>query len=633
MRVSEASIKQERSVPLLAIKVGRWYLVLCAFLLFAFSAFSQPKNIIKEYGVTEGLSLGNVTSIAQDVRGLMWIATEDGLNRFDGYTFNTFKYDPDDKHSLTGNFIQKVFIDSRGNIWVSSRHGLNRFDASSEKFTHFQNVPGESYSIVGDDITDIAESASGNLWVASYNAGFSYFNRQKGAFVRYGKHNLPGLSSNKIISLFEDHAGLLWVGTQDAGINIFRVRNGIVSEKVTNPPQLKPLSSSNIKCIYEDHLHNMWIGTSHGLVLLKRDPPVASVFAVQFFSLGSNIVLSVLEDSKEMLWVGVQDGGAYQLDLRHFYSQNPEAVSFKKVKGRGEAPLTRRSVQALLEDRDHNIWLGTYGDGVKMVSKQQEKFTNLRLHPGQNDDIRYYGICTDSDGHLWLGTDGNGIYKCDAKGTILQHYTSNERSHGLTDDAILYAFQDAEQRLWFGSYSQGLFLYRRETDSFINFKHDPNDVHSLGGNDVRVIFEDFKGNLWIGSNGGGLSRLGKKTTSFQNFNTSNSSIASNDVRAIAEDKMGRLWVGTYGGGLYSLSPDRQSFVKHHYKPKGKAFLSSDVVLALYLDRKQNLWIGTEEDGLIRYHTLRKNAIAIAKKMDWPVIPFMPFYQTCKAISG
>ncbi|MBF9252853.1 response regulator [Pontibacter sp. 172403-2] len=588
--------------------------------LFLLTSFipNQPENIIKKYGVKDGLSLGIVTSITQDNKGLMWFATEDGLNRFDGYAFKSFKYDPDHTYTLTGNFIQKVFKDSEGVLWVSSRHGLNRFDAKTERFTHYRHIPGDKSSIVGNDISDITESAAGNLWVASYNAGFSYYDRGKNMFIPYNQQTLPALSSNKVISLHQDGDGLLWVGTQDAGLNVFKVQDGIVSEKVLHLSQTSALPSPNIKCIYEDHFDNIWIGTTRGLVLYQRQKGRYFVFDAKKYALGSNIILSVLEDSKEMLWIGVQDGGVYKLDIRQLDVQALSEFSFAEVKGKDGTRLTQRSVQALYEDKDHNMWVGTYGDGINMISNEKEKFIKMHLRSGQTavaaeGDIRYYGICTDSEGNLWLGTDGSGIYKCSADGEVLKHYTARKGGGGLTDDAILCALQDAEHNLWFGSYAQGLFLYNKETDSFVNFKHARADASSLGGNDVRVIFEDAKHNIWIGTNGGGLSLFNQNTGSFKNFNTANSSITSNDIRAIAEDKGGRLWIGTYGGGLYSFSRATQTFTKHYYKPQDKGYLPSDVIFSLYMDENQKLWIGTEEDGLIVYDTLRKKTTRYSEK--------------------
>ncbi|WP_125077629.1 hybrid sensor histidine kinase/response regulator transcription factor [Rufibacter latericius] len=566
---------------------------------------NQPRNIIRQFGVEEGLSLGIVTSISQDQRGLMWFATEDGLNRFDGYSFKVFKYDPARKNSLTGNFIRKVFTDSRGMVWVSSRHGLNRFNAKGEAFVHYSYNPASKNSLAGDDISDISESKAGNLWVASYRAGVSFYHRDKNQFTAYRRKDLPGLPSDKILSLYEDSKGWLWVGTQDAGVHVYKVKEGVVLGKVPFPGG-EGLAGASVSCIYEDRSGLMWLGSSRGLYLYARGKQHLFTFPGKEYFRNSNIVLSVLEDSKGMLWVGLQDGGAYQLDLRQLKRNGPEKVFFTEVQGKDGRPLTQRSVQALFEDKDQNLWVGTYGEGIKMVAKENEKFIKFRISQDvlakqAPNEIRYYGICTDKEGNLWLGTDGNGIYKCDKTGKVLNHYATSQPEKGLTDNAILSALRDSRQNLWFGSYAKGLFLYKKETDSFQNFQHDPANSRTLGGNDVRALFEDSKKNLWVGTNGGGLSLLQAQTQSFQTFNTANSGISSNDVRALAEDKAGRLWIGTYGGGLSCYSPDTKSFKKYPYAIGKDRNPSSEVVLALFVDQKQNLWIGTEEDGLFRYN--------------------------------
>ncbi|WP_190300258.1 hybrid sensor histidine kinase/response regulator transcription factor [Rufibacter hautae] len=579
---------------------------------------NQPRNIIRQFGVEEGLSLGIVTSISQDQRGLMWFATEDGLNRFDGYSFKVFKYDPARENSLTGNFIRKVFTDSKGMVWVSSRHGLNRFNAKGEAFVHYSYRPGIIGALAGDDISDIAESRAGNLWVASYRAGVSFYLRGKNQFKAYRKKDLPGLPSDKIISLFEDSQGWLWIGTQDAGVHVYQLKEGAVLGKVSLPAGVG-LAGASVSCIYEDRSGHVWLGASTGLYLYDRNQASLTSFPGKEYFRQSNIVLSVLEDSKGMLWVGLQDGGVYQLDLRQLKKNSLEKAVFTEVQGKDGRPLTQRSVQAIFEDKDQNLWVGTYGDGIKMVARENEKFIKFRLSQdvfGKSapNEIRYYGICTDVEGNLWLGTDGNGIYKCDKTGRVLNHYASSQAGKGLTDNAILSALKDSRQNLWFGSYAKGLYLYRKETDSFQNFQHDPTKANTLSGNDVRALFEDSKRNLWVGTNGGGLSLLMPGGQGFKNFHTANSGITSNDVRALAEDKAGRLWIGTYGGGLSCYSPGTQTFKKYPYAEGNGRNPSSEVVLALFVDQKQNLWIGTEEDGLFRY-SLATNKIQQYREKD------------------
>ncbi|WP_161889732.1 hybrid sensor histidine kinase/response regulator transcription factor [Pontibacter russatus] len=610
VRITKSRLSQKRSDFPPALYIVRWGILLGAFLLNTSFIPAQPENIIKQYGVADGLSLGMVTSITQDDKGLMWFATEDGLNRFDGYSFKVFKYVPNQAFSLTGNFIQKVFKDSKGVIWASSRYGLNRFDAKTESFVHYQHDPNDKSAIVGNDITDITESGNGDLWVASYNSGFSYYNRAKNSFIPYSKQTLHELSSDKVISLYEDSKGLLWVGTQDGGVNVFRVRKGVVLGKDRKLSQRVSLSSSNIRSIYEDHLHNIWIGTSHGLVLYQRENGEVFRFDAKAYPISGNTILSIREDSKEMLWIGVQGGGAYKLDLRQLGGHSIKNIVFTEVKGKDGGPITQRSVQAIYEDKDQNMWIGTHGDGIAMVSNLKERFIHFqhgKTAGGVEGDISYYGICADNEGNLWLGTDADGIYKDKL------NKDTDKPTIALEGKAILCALQDKSQNLWFGSYAQGLFLYNKETDSFVNFRHAPADNTSLGGNDVRVVFEDSKHNIWIGTNGGGLNLFDKETQTFKNFNPSNSSLTSNDVRAIAEDKKGTLWIGTYGGGLYRFSPTRQSFTKFDYKPEGKGYLSSDVVLALHLDAQENLWIGTEEDGLMMYNSSKNELVRYSEQ--------------------
>jgi len=243
---------------------------LCFFLFLAVSlgyAQSPIKNKILNYSLKSGLSFGIVNSITQDDKGFMWFATNDGLNRFDGATFKVFKSRQGDSASLASNYVQKVFCDVHGNIWVSSRNGLSKLDTRTEKFSHYRLTSNRT---VKNDIGNIIQSRGGNLWVTSYGLGFSYFNIKSVKFVNYTQTNLPRLSSNRVISLFEDSKGLLWVGTQESGINIFSHKNGIITNTSISIPSTKNLPTARINDIFEDHFHNIWIATGNGLLYYNR---------------------------------------------------------------------------------------------------------------------------------------------------------------------------------------------------------------------------------------------------------------------------------------------------------------------------------------------------------------------------
>src|SRR5690606_22659727 len=179
----------------------------------------QPSALIPHrYTSQEGLIFDNVNSIAQDRAGFIWVATEDGVSRFDGKTFHNIKYDAHSPHGLAGNYIAQLHTDAQGNLWVTSRNGISKYDISSESFTHFELASNRNNRFKSD-VSSVSRSANDNeLWISSNGRGFYRFNAITGSFFRYTTENLPGLSSNMVTRVYDDGEGYLWVGTQDNGV-------------------------------------------------------------------------------------------------------------------------------------------------------------------------------------------------------------------------------------------------------------------------------------------------------------------------------------------------------------------------------------------------------------------------------
>ncbi|MEO7214675.1 two-component regulator propeller domain-containing protein [Mucilaginibacter sp.] len=574
-----------------------------AFFLFAtLLCYGQApvKNKVLKYALKDGLSFGIVNSISQDADGFMWFATSDGLNRFDGSTFKVFKTIAGDTTGLSSNFVQKIFSDRAGNVWVSSRDGLSKLNARSEKFTHY-NL--RNHNVVKNDVDNIAQAGSGNLWIASYGSGFSYFKTNSGDFISYSRKNLPQLTSDRIVSILEDSKGLLWLGTQDGGINVFHQKNGKVIGKASISSKFGSKPVGRINEIFEDHVHNIWIATSNGLLYYDRDSDNFTQFQTTQKEIKSNTYIALNEDKENNLLIGLQDGGLYKLPLKTFRA-NTADFKLTPVVGDDGYNMTQRSVQNIYLDRHQNIWLGTYGEGVYMISSISEKFTRIqKIHEDAAGKslVRFYGMCQDNNGLLWFGTDGDGIYKTRPDGSIVKRYYADGRPGSLTDNAILTGYRDREGNLWFGTYAKGLFRYNADTDSFTNYSHKANDAATLGASDVRVIYQDRQRNLWIGSNGGGLSLFNAASGTFTNYTPANSTLSSYDVRAITEDDKGNLLVGTYGGSLDYLDVKTKKFSSYFTVAQEKRFLPGQVIFALYLSRDK-LWVGTEGDGLLVYDT-------------------------------
>ncbi|WP_183559945.1 hybrid sensor histidine kinase/response regulator transcription factor [Mucilaginibacter sp. SP1R1] len=572
-------------------------------LLFISLGYAQSpiKNKVLKYSLKDGLSFDIVNSITQDNKGFMWFATNDGLNRFDGTTFKTFKSKQDNSSSLASNYVQKIFAGADGSIWVSSRNGLSRLNTRTEKFTHYKFGTDKT---IKNDVSNIVQSGDGNLWISSYGLGFSYFNTQTTKYISYNRKVLPQLSNDRVIAIYQDSNSLLWLGMQDGSINVFRVKNGVVTGKIDFSPQLKGLPAARINNIYEDHFHNIWIATGNGLIYYNRHNNRFSLLQSTQAAVKNKRYISLIEDSNQQLLVGLQDGGLYKVDLGATTDYDTRNFMLEPVTGDDGYDVTQRSVQTLYLDKDKNIWVGTYGDGIYMISSIKEKFAKIikkTFTPGGESLVRFYGMCQDNEGYLWIGTDGDGIFKTKPDGSLVKQYKADGRPGSLTDNAILCAYTDSYNNTWLGTYAKGLFLYNKTSESFTNFSHNPANGKSLGANDVRVIYQDSRKDLWIGTNGGGLSRLNSDHQTFSNYTPANSGISSYDVRALAEDKKGNLWIGTYGGGIVYYNLNQKKFSRLFNTADEKLHMPSQVVFSIYPDQQNQLWIGTEGDGLIIYN--------------------------------
>lgn len=580
--------------------------LLIFMLVQAFGGAAQPVGgRVLRYSIKEGLSFGVVNSIVQDRDGMMWLATGDGLNRFDGTTFQTFRANAQDSTALLGNYVKAVFRDRDGVVWASSRYGLNEFVPDRQSFRRYK--PFAQPTEGQNDVTDISQASDGGLWLALNGGGLGSFDKRTRRFRLYNRNNVAGLSTNSILEVFEDSKGLLWLGTRDGGIEVLR-RSG--QHQWLGTGLAKNLIKTRVHAIREDRNGNIWVASGNGLFYFKRSENRFYTLSLPTFH-HSNIYLSLLEDGKGRILVGVQDGGIYSYDLKKHSGRIPASGDFEQVRSNDDRGVTQRSVQALYLDRDGNTWAGTYGEGVYVISSMPEKFRKFEqiVSDSRGESLmRYYGMCTDKAGNLWIGTDGDGIYKMTSEGKVIKHYAPDGRPGSLMDGAVIAAYRDKQDRLWFGTYSKGLFLYDPATDGFKRFAHNPADPQSLGRNDVRVIFQDSRKTMWVGTNGGGLGRLDEQTGRFKNYIPSNSSINANDVRAITEDQNGVLWIGTYGGGLNSLDVKTETFRAWFNEQEKLPFLSNRIIFSLYADARNRLLIGSEGNGLLVFDQKQKSAV-------------------------
>ena len=248
-------------------------ILLSIFLCLPFLLSAQPYTI-KHLSIREGLSNNHVVSIAQDKRGSLWFATEEGLNKFDGIRFLTYyKEETTGKQSITGNELNCLLDDPVDSIlWIGTqRAGINAYNYANDSFITYRHNENNPESLVTDDITKIIAASDGNLWICTYWKGVDYFDKQTGQFTHYNTETVPGFASNHIWSAIDGGNGLLYIGHVDRGFSILSIKDKTVKNFTHEPQNPNSLPGNEVTCVYKDKSGNIWIGANEQLIFTTHN--------------------------------------------------------------------------------------------------------------------------------------------------------------------------------------------------------------------------------------------------------------------------------------------------------------------------------------------------------------------------
>ena len=296
------------------------------------------------------------------------------------------------------------------------------------------------------------------------------------------------------------------------------------------------------------------------------------------------------------MWFGTQDG----LNAYDGYKYTTYKHRAKNAKS-----LPANNIQAICEDKDGNIWVGTRMGGLSVYNRASESFTNFR-HDAKNsgsicsNTISY--LYADRSGNLWIGTDTGLDFRA-ANAAVFKHYSSSSvNPHGLSSSEILCIFEDSFDRLWVGT-AKGLNVLGGTKKTFTHFLHDPASPTSISSNSINAITEDQYKNLWIGTSNG-LNVFNRSANTFTKYAIETDQFTlngKNPIYAISADTAGRLWVGT-NTTLQLFDIRRRTFVRINDGPYNKN-MPNDGIYTVLADKQNNIWIGTSSEGVL---TLNEN---------------------------
>jgi len=538
------------------------------------------------------LSSGNVTSISEDAKGNLWIATlGGGLNLYNYVTgnFSAIFADANLLKSPAFNDIYSVFVDRDDIVWLGYLNGFSSFDPDDGTFKHFladsKNIP-----YLGE-VTDFAQSSDGKIWAATQLSGLIEINPKSAELVVHNHRSgdSSSIASDALSRITNDQNGNIWIATRQDGVSLWNGTTRKFSNFKHSTSNPNSLSSDRVYDIYEDSEGQIWIGTFDGLDLYDPKEEEFSRFSSQNTDLPADQIISIFQTREGMYWIGTSFGLASGMKM-----QFPK---FDTATG----GLSSNRVNSFSETTDGSLWVGTDKGLNRLVPGTQEfKWINEYTQPGLSSSIV---MSLHGDGSiLWVGTFDSGLNKLNLhSGTTRVYRHSALDEHSISADGITSILRLSGGELLVGTYGGGLSILQDKTDDFINLKHNPTDNSSISSNLVLALFEDSTGTVWIGTENG-LNRFYPKNFEFEQFHAKHDdpySLSSDIVWTFYEDDSGDLWLGTAGGGLSRWDADhRRQSLPHFENYSDKIALPSSNIYGIQGDAKGNIWL-SHNSGITR----------------------------------
>lgn len=532
----------------------------------------------KFYSTNNELSSSLINQIFQDKRGFIWIATEYGLNRFDGLRFSNYKHVSGDSTSIKNNYVHTLFEDSRQNLLVGCIDGLMKYDSETDTFREIPMI--RAGKRVFPHITQMQKLHNGEIWVVTTGQGIFRLDEEKqqaesiDAIMRQVNYNFQS-------NLYEDSHYNIWIGTEGDGLICY-----LPDTQEVRVFRYPVINDNYVSAIGEDKYGNLFIGTQkHGLSRYEREQ---NRFVPVPYMGGEELSIYCLTLVDDRLLIGTDGQGLKTYNRMtgkiEDYSINSAPLDFSEGK-----------IHTIMEDRDKNLWVGLFQKGIVLMPKQENPFEyygNKSIHYNPIGQGCVMSIYQDSNRHLWVGADNEGIFELDAEGKRLRHYQPGNDPRSMAN-TIMCMYEDTNGDFWLGTYTRGLAkLNRRTGECEYPLPVDNEKIFS--------ITEDRHKNLYIATFGSGFYQYNLVTKELKHYESSKdetgdltrNELANDWVNYIFCDSEGMIWLGHYKG-ISCFNPVNESFINYR---KVNTLVEDRVGYVVQEDHAGNIWAGTT-DGL------------------------------------
>lgn len=605
-----------------------YFFSLFFFLCLRLHALPTDPFFIQHFDNRNGLSNSSINTLFNDGDDLLWVATWDGLNMYDGTTFHVFNYSKEnDFKSIGSNVIQNIIEDKFKNIWISTIEGVSRYEKNTGRFYNYFYDEDHRGKISEQEYA-IAVDSSGTVYCFSQKGGLSYYDA---AIDSFRVCSLPQKSS-KITKVAFDHAGHLWVLTNNGELNVF-VKNKNNFELFYSFGEKKDVTNFFVLnegiffATKSDHLYSVNMGTLVKSEIMQMPHSLSSMIFYQdhyllaWASKGYNVfdknfspstfldtATKQMEDIKitslelgteDILWFGTDGNGIIKI--------YPKTKSFGTVATSENGMPYNKSVRAFCEENG-NLWIGTKGSGIIKMQNFWSSSGSIKkqyfLAPKELDNNAVYALKKGTDGLIYIGSDGKGIEIYDLKNKKFKKWSSIKGYNVWPEFGSVYAIsQDEDQSVWLGTSGYGLIHLKINGDQKGNLSIAFLERFTFNNNDtgpandiIYSLCQGGKDQLWIGCRYGGLSLLNKRTKKFRNFKafTYDGSLSNNDVLSVFKDSRDRIWVGTSYGLNMINSSDALKKEPVFQKLTTLNGLPNNTIHAIEEDGSQQIWVSTNK---------------------------------------
>ena len=556
--------------------------ILLIVLLLCLTVLPLTAQTGKFYSTNNELSSSLINQIFQDKRGFIWIATEYGLNRFDGLRFSNYKHISGDSTSIKNNYVRTLFEDSRQNLLVGCIDGLMKYDSETDTFREIPMI--RAGKRVFPHITQMQKLHNGEIWVVTTGQGIFRLDEEKqqaesiDAIMRQVNYNFQS-------NLYEDSDYNIWIGTEGHGLICY-----LPATQEVRVFRYPVINDNYVSAIGEDKYGNLFIGTQkHGLSRYDREQ---NRFIPVPYTGSEELSIYCLTLVDDRLLIGTDGQGLKTYNRMtgkiEDYSINSAPLDFSEGK-----------IHAIMEDRDKNLWVGLFQKGIVLMPKQENPFEyygNRSIYYNPIGQGCVMSIYQDSNCHLWVGADNEGIFELDAEGKRLRHYQPGNNPRSMANTSMCM-YEDTNGDFWLGTYTRGLAkLNRRTGECEYPLPVDNEKIFS--------ITEDRHKNLYIATFGSGFYRYNLVTRELKHYESSKdesgdltrNELANDWVNYIFCDSEGMIWLGHYKG-ISCFNPVNESFINYR---NVNTLIEDRVGYVLQEDHAGNIWAGTT-DGLYRFN--------------------------------